>query len=309
MATELTIQSGSIENFLGDVLIELILPPTFSIGLMLAGIVLLARHRGLGLVCLALSWASLYAASLWPVADVLREDSAILRPLAEATAMSTDAQAIVVLGAGMKVDAVEYGGDAVHWQTLERIHYSAWLHRQSGLPILVTGGSLETGASPVGELMAASLREEFSVPVRWVESQARTTLENASRSVEILGKDGVCHVILVTHSYHMRRAVSVFEHMGLRVTPAPIMWARRMHREFQAYLPHAEAFSANRIALREYFGGLWYRLRYGTSPAADLGRAECIAEEKPGAAPPLTEFEQSDGRATQTDGLGVSPGG
>ena len=35
--------------------------------------------------------------------------------------------------------------------------------------LLTTGGVLHSGHEPLGELMAKSLRDEFRVPVRWVE--------------------------------------------------------------------------------------------------------------------------------------------
>ena len=43
------------------------------------------------------------------------------------------------------------------------------MQRRTGLPVLVTGGVLEPGAEPIAVEMARSLRDEFGIPVRWVE--------------------------------------------------------------------------------------------------------------------------------------------
>ena len=58
------------------------------------------------------------------------------------------AQAIVVLGGGRYRDAPEYGGDTVGEATLVRLRYAAKLHRETGLPLLVTGGKPEGRAAP-----------------------------------------------------------------------------------------------------------------------------------------------------------------
>ena len=88
------------------------------------------------------------------------------------------AQAVVILGGGVRRDALEYGGDTLATLTLERVRYGARVARLTGLPVLVSGGSV-LGGEPEAKLMAASLEHEFGVPVRWIEARSRTTHENA----------------------------------------------------------------------------------------------------------------------------------
>ena len=95
-----------------------------------------------------------------------------------------DAQAVVILGGGVRRDAPEYGGDTLATLTLERVRYGARVARLTGLPVLVSGGSV-LGGEPEAKLMAASLEREFGVPVRWVETRSRTTHENAVLSARI----------------------------------------------------------------------------------------------------------------------------
>src|SRR5690554_2486087 len=84
-----------------------------------------------------------------------------------------DAEAIVILGGGIRSSAPEYGGGAtINARTLERLRYGASLYRKTGKPILVTGGA-PVGAPVEGPIMRSILENEFGVPVRWVESRSR----------------------------------------------------------------------------------------------------------------------------------------
>ena len=101
-------------------------------------------------------------------------------------ARARDAQAIVILGGGIRREAAEYGGrDTLGSLTLERVRYGAQVARLTGLPVLVTGGSV-LGGEPEATVMRSALEHEFRVPVRWMESQSRNTHENATLSAKIL---------------------------------------------------------------------------------------------------------------------------
>ena len=99
----------------------------------------------------------------------------------------------------------------------------ALLHRRTGLPILVTGGTLRTSEPPVAALMADSLVHDFQVPARWVERESRDTWENARLSAAILHEQGITSVYVVTQAWHMRRAIVAFADTGITVTAAPTL--------------------------------------------------------------------------------------
>lgn len=170
------------------------------------------------------------------------------------------AQAIVVLGGGRHRQAPEYGGDTVSEPSLARLRYAAKLHRETALPILVTGGAPDGGNISEGEAMRRVLSEEFGVPVRWVEEASINTRENASFAAELLKQDGISRVLLVTHAWHMRRAERAFATAGLAVLPAPTLFRRHPLLPLD-WLPSAEGLRDTRTALHEWIGILWYRLR------------------------------------------------
>ena len=240
----------------------LILPPGGNLVLALAGLIALARSRlRLAVTCLVLAWGSLYAVSISPVTQALERRLQGHPPLVEVRLANAKAGAIVVLGGGRYPEAPEYGGvDTVGYETLHRVRYGAYLHRQTGLPLMVSGGTVfDQDAVPEAELMATTLREEFNVPVRWLESTSRTTAENASLSAERLQREGVSRVLLVTHATHMRRSVEAFERAGMTVTPAPTIIAGPAppSYEWHSFLPSGSALARSRAALHEYLGLIW----------------------------------------------------
>lgn len=78
---------------------------------------------------------------------------------------------------------------------------------------------LGIGSSEAGQ-MKSVLENEFHVPVKWTEDTSRDTRENAYNSFSILRKVKVTHIALVTHAWHMPRAIREFEKAGFKVIPA-----------------------------------------------------------------------------------------
>ena len=171
------------------------------------------------------------------------------------------ADAIVVLGAGTYFHAPEYGGDTVDEAALIRLRYAARLQRETGKPILVTGGNPLGNKIPEAEQMKSVLENEFRVPVRWTEDDANNTLENALYSYALLQKAGFKRIYLVTHAWHMPRAAMVFRQVGFEVVPAPTAWTTRYKLDLLDFIPRAEALRDSRIFMHELIGLIWYRLK------------------------------------------------
>ncbi len=163
-----------------------------------------------------------------------------------------DADAIVILGGGVRAKSQEYGGDTIGRLTLERTRYGAYLARLTGLPVLVTGGSPKQGVRAEGELMQEVLELEFGVKVRWVEDQARDTHENAANAARILLAESKHRVVLVVHGFDVRRAVREFEAAGLQVIAAPTASLRWSDLDAGDVMPSVEALYKSHYALYEF---------------------------------------------------------
>ena len=68
-------------------------------------------------------------------------------------------------------------------------------------------------------------------------------------------------VLLVTSAWHMRRAVAVFEGLGVDVVPVPADFSSRTPRVTPLGLvPSADAFSSSVTSIHEWVGLLGYQL-------------------------------------------------
>jgi len=162
---------------------------------------------------------------------------------------------VVILGGGVRRNAPEYGGDTLATLTLERVRYGARVARLTGLPVLVSGGAVLSG-QPEAMLMAASLQREFGVPVKWVEALSRTTHENAVRSAEVLKREGIDRVVLVTHVFDTRRAVAEFEGQGIGVVVAPTGGSHASEESLLDYVPSMTGLTRSYYATYEILANL-----------------------------------------------------
>ena len=237
----------------------LVLPPTGPLLVAMTGLALLARRPAWGRALAWLGVLSLLVLSLPPVSHALHRslyDYPVLDP-----AQAREAQAVVILGGGVRRNAVEYGGDTLGRLTLERVRYGAIVARKTKLPVLVTGGSVYGGEAEA-TLMKRALEEEFGVAVRWAETRSRDTRSNARESAAILLPIGISRVVLVGHSFDMPRATAEFAAAGLRATPAPtaIPTGPISIDHALEMLPSMSALQSSTYALYELLAGIARRI-------------------------------------------------
>jgi len=241
-------------------LISAFLPPPLNL-LIIAGIGLWLWHKRpfIARLLVTSSFLGIWLLSTPYVSDALMhslegEHHAIdsQKPLADA---------IVVLGGGTYFHAPEYGGDTINKETLERLRFAAKLHRETGKPILVTGGKPLGNSASEASQMRQVLEKEFNVPVKWVEGESDNTLENARMSHEALKQAGITRIYLVTHAWHMPRAVQAFQSAGLQVVPAPTAYTTRYETTLLTFIPNADALRDSRWFFHETIGMLWYQLK------------------------------------------------
>lgn len=173
-----------------------------------------------------------------------------------------EADAIVILGGGTYFHAPEYAGhDTISDAALVRLRYGAKLQRETGKPILVTGGKPLGNDVSEAQQMRTALEQDFQVPVRWTEDASDNTLENARYSYQILQKAGIRNIYLITHAWHMPRSAEIFRRAGFDVTEAPTAFTTRYRTDLLAFVPSAEALRDSRIFVHEVIGLLWYQLK------------------------------------------------
>ncbi len=218
------------------------------------------RHRRAGRVLLVAGLAGLVLLSVPLVAGSLL---ATLQTSLPTRADPADPPGAIVILAGndAEVQTADGPGYEVGWLTLERERAGARLARRTFLPILVSGGVIRSGAPTLASLMAASLHEDFALPVMWQEQHSIDTWENAADSARILRQAGIGTVYVVTHAWHMRRALMAFRAAGLHAVAAPVSPAAWPLLRWASLVPRVSAWEESYFAVHEWVGCAWYWLR------------------------------------------------
>lgn len=247
------------------VLTALVMPPLPFFLLLLIGARLILPRRGLGWLVILFSVAGLWLSACVGMGQLLVQ-FALKPPAALSAAAVADLKAavkgkepvaIVVLGGGAEPLAPEYGISNLAPVALERLRYGLWLSRETGAPVAFSGGvgwAQSTDAKPEAEIAARIASREFGQPLKWQEDRSRDTRENAGHTVQLLKRDGITRIVLVTHGWHMPRAQKMFEQAAggtVKVDPAPMGLAQRTTRPVLDWIPSPAGYQKVHNAVRE----------------------------------------------------------
>lgn len=254
------------------VLSALLLPPVPLLLLTLVGARMILWRRGLGWLVVLLSVLGLWFGACSAVGEWLQ--GTLLSPPPALTServaelrrnvAKPGGVAVVVLGGGREAKAPEYGVASLSPSSLQRLRYGLWLSRETGAGVLFTGGlghQAEPGVTEA-EVAAAIASREFVRPLRWTEPRARDTRENALFTTTMLADQGIQQVVLVTHGWHMPRALRAFRDAAFvkeakwEIVAAPMGLSPRVERPVLRWMPSSEGQSLVRSVLREKLA-LW----------------------------------------------------
>jgi uncharacterized SAM-binding protein YcdF (DUF218 family) len=250
----------------------LVMPPLPFLLLTLVGARLMFRHRLLAWALVLLGVGGTWAVSTTAVGvglmRALLEPPRVLGPadIAELKKppAGTPKTTIVVLGGGRELLAPEFGVSDLARYSMERLRYAVWLGRETGLPIGFSGGmgrGAKEGPSEA-EIAQRVAERDFGRRVQWIETTSRDTHENAVHSMRMLQDLGYQRIVLVTHGFHMQRAVANFERAAqragqpLQIVPAPMGMAEFSGPPDTDWLPGAEGLRYTRLTLHEWLGRL-----------------------------------------------------
>lgn len=247
--------------YLAKILPIFVLPTGVIILLLVLSLVL--RRRALAVAALAVLWLS----STPLVSDALMraaEGWHVRQPVASAPT----ADAIVVLSGMLSV--IPGREPTAEWSdAVDRIDAGVALARADKAPLLVFTSEWfpwDAAVLDKGRLLADRAAELGVARERiQVTRRVSNTAEEASAVSDVLTARGGSHapasVILVTSAYHMRRARLLFARAGLSVTPFPVDFRTSAEpRSFGRLVPQAGSLYNTEIALREFYGYLYYRI-------------------------------------------------
>ena len=242
-------------------LVSLLLLPLGPLLVALIGVVLIDRRRRIGFLFVFIGIGTLVVLATPAVSNWIEAPIERLYPPLAPDVLIPKSSAIVVLGGGSERGARDYGGETVNAITLVRLRSAARLAARTGLPVLVTGGRPIGAVHSEAELMAATLKDDFRTGVRWIESTSRDTEDNARFSAPLLRAAGITTILLVTDVNHMPRARADFIDQGLAVIPTPTEYYASTPLNYFSWLPNAGSLRRSAIAVHEWVGMIWRRVR------------------------------------------------
>lgn len=217
------------------------------------------KRRGPVLLALLL----LYLASMPIVAKSLvrlAEDSAVRQPASS----QPQADAIVVLS-GMLKTVASSDGTTTEWGDFDRFLGGVELYLAARANRLIfTAGALPWQPKAVPEgIYLKQFAERMGIPPSVIEvSDLAGNTEQEARAVRRLMPAVRPSILLVTSAFHMPRAVHTFRYAGFEVHPYPVDFLTSVAEHTPMdYLPSAHDLRLTDIAIREWIGRLYYRVR------------------------------------------------
>lgn len=240
-------------------IVELIIfPPGIFILLGITGLWLTRRYRRAGNLLLVLTFSMLWLVSTpWFSYRLL---NSLQDQYPDLSDVPVEADSIVVLSGGTVASSDSYKlADA----SFERLHTAAILARKSGLPVVMTGGKLWDARQSEAALMAEVLKNDFAVSTVLVEEKSKTTWEHPLNLKPLLVEHGYKKPVVVTHAWHMPRAIFSFQQHELDVLAGPAHRSEPLliEKTFIQYFPNARSIERTRIALHEWLGMLVYKYK------------------------------------------------
>ncbi len=147
-------------------------------------------------------------------------------------------------------------------QTGSRLLPTLKLYQSGKAPkIIVTGGVPYLDSKGVGHTEAGDMKAfltYYGVPSQDIieENRSRTTYENVLFTKEILAQEGYQKILLVTHAFHMKRAVNLFKKQGIEVIPFPVSFFTQGIHSKGGWLPYPWSLQLSTHAIKEIVGNI-----------------------------------------------------
>ncbi len=231
-------------------------PSTFLFILLAIGAVLFKKRAGRILIIISL--IAFYLFSITPVADF------IISPLEnkyQAYDSQDEVENIVLLISGVKRGNMSLPSKLTESSLYRALEAVKIYFKMEGKPKIIISGSdpLSSTRRPGEEI--AKFIQTLNVLSEDIilEQNSKNTYQAA---VEVEKMINQSPFILTTSAYHMPRSIYIFEKQGLSPTPAPGDFMEEGDYGLFDFFPDPRNLRKSDISFHEYFGLLYYWLRY-----------------------------------------------
>lgn len=237
-----------------------VLPPGIFVLLLLGmAIWLWRKNRRPALVLLAVTLL-LYLSMTPVVSDTLI--GSLERKYPQPQAVEGDV--IVILGGGATSGTPDLDGQGnLSGPAANRLLAAARLYRQTGLPVIFSGGQVFADSGNEADIARRQLIG-LGIPAEDIlaENRSLNTEENAANTAALMQEHGFTRPVLVTSAFHMPRSMVQFGHASLSPLAFPVDYqaSRPMALYTGKFTPSAGAVQTSGLALKEYLGLLAAKL-------------------------------------------------
>ncbi|MDA3909647.1 MAG: YdcF family protein, partial [Sulfurimonas sp.] len=216
---------------------------------------LFIKREQLAKLFLSLSFGLLFLFSYPPFANFLVQN---LENKYQKYDYKSQVKYIHVLGSGHNTDPSQPLSSQIGSASVKRDLEGILIHKAiEGSKIIFTGyaGNTDTPTA----IMNAKLAEALGVKLEdmLVNPKPKDTKEEAVFTKSIVGEEAF---ILVTSATHMPRAMRLFKSLGLNPIAAPTNFYKKGFSGFLK-VPNIGSFQKSQIAMHEYWGILWSKLK------------------------------------------------
>jgi uncharacterized SAM-binding protein YcdF (DUF218 family) len=250
-----------------------LLPLPLCLGLLFIGLGLLwfTRRQRSGKILVSAGAGLLLVLSYSAVPDMaLRPLELKYPPVADLDAGSREPQDgrflgagsyIVVLGGGISRDTTLPDTSQIGCESLSRLLEGVRLYRaEPGRKLILSGGLVFSPISESQVMTRVALIMGVNPRDILQESVSRDTEEQARLLKPLVGRE---RFFLVTSAAHMPRAMALFRRQGLEPVAAPVGLPAQQTAQWspEDFFPSSHSLHRTEIALHEYLGLAWARLR------------------------------------------------
>ncbi|MDD3476052.1 MAG: ElyC/SanA/YdcF family protein [Sulfurimonas sp.] len=173
-------------------------------------------------------------------------------------AYNADIKYIHVLGSGHNTDESQPISSNIGDAGIKRVLEGILIHKNiSGTKLIFTGyeGDTNTSNAQMNANLAMALGVNKDDII--IGKEPKDTMEEAYFTKNIVGEDTF---VLVTSATHMPRSMELFKSLGLNPIAAPSAFYKK---EFDGYMkvPNVYSLQNSQMAMHEYIGILWNKLR------------------------------------------------
>lgn len=245
---------GDFGFFVKKLITFFVEPLGLTMSLLIIGIVLVFLNKTkLSKVFLSLSFSILFLFSYPPFSNFLVQN---LENKYQKYDYKISVKYIHVLGGGHNTDISQPISSHLSDASTKRVLEGIILYKKmQNAKIIFTGYAGKTNTPTA--IMNAKLAIELGVNEDdlIINGLPKDTKEEAEFTKTIVGDEPF---VLVTSASHMPRSMMLFESLGMHPIAAPTYFKKK---DIYSYLPSARALDKSRMAMHEYIGILWAKLK------------------------------------------------